>query len=232
MIAARSHSFAVSRRSMPLSFAVVLLMVAGMTIVLRLVAPNSTTGLVEREPPTRSVRVLRSRRTGLPSRHVIARVDTVEHPVAPNGREPPPLLVRPDREPRDRPLPALEIAVEDVDRHRRAGLDRPARIAVLRGCGIAERPLPKADIARRDVEVARQPRERIQRRVVFRPGVLGLEVPAVEDRQAGASVADGDDEIDGLVVRLGDRAAAGNFEPPLAQEDDLLGPVIHPRRIK
>src|SRR5262249_22740416 len=151
---------------------------------------------------------------GLPSRHV-ARVDTVEYPVAPNGREPQSLLMRPDREPRDRPLPALEVAVQDVDRHRRAGLDRPPRIVVLRGRGIAEGALPKADIARRDVEVALEPREGIQRRVVFRPGVLRLEVPAVEDREAGASVADGDDEIDGLVVRLGDRGAAGNFEPPL-----------------
>src|SRR5262245_47260180 len=174
--------------------------------------------------------ILRSRRTrSTQSQVVIARVDTVEHPVAPNGREPPPVLVWPYREPGDRPLPALEIAVENVDRHGRPGLNRSSRIAVLRGRGIAERPLPKADIARRDVEVALEPRESIQRRMVLRPGVLGLEVPAVEDREAGASVADGDDEIEGLVVRLGDRATAGNLEPPLVPEDDPLGPVIHPR---
>ena len=59
----------------------------------------------------------------------------------------------------DHSLPAFVIAVEEVDRQPVAPLDRLPGSGELGISRVAKRALPEADIADRDVEVAREPRE-------------------------------------------------------------------------
>src|SRR5581483_9048582 len=96
---------------------------------------------------------------------VLARVRAVDVPVAADGGEPRAVVARDQREARDRALAQLVVAVEHVDHEPLARLDRTARIceALLRR--VAERALPEADLAGRDVQVAGQPPERLDRRM-------------------------------------------------------------------
>jgi hypothetical protein len=52
----------------------------------------------------------------------------------------------------------------------------------------------------------------------------------VEDGDAGADVADGDHEVDGLVRRARDPLAAGYREPDVVLEAGLDGRILHASR--
>ncbi len=80
--------------------------------------------------------------------------------------QPSPVAARAQREPGDHPLAALVVAVEDVDRERRASCDRIGGRAEVVALGLAERALPEADVADRHVQVAREPAEVVERRRV------------------------------------------------------------------
>ena len=57
-----------------------------------------------------------------------------------------------------------------------------------------------------------------------------VDVPAVHHGDAGAGVADGEAEIDGLVGRFGGTTPAGGDEPLVVDEADLLRRVVEARR--
>src|SRR5436189_2673290 len=96
-----------------------------------------------------------------------ARARPVDAPVARDGGDPAvALLARREPEPADRALAALVVAVEDLDCERLPLLDRAPRVVELRRRRVAERALPEADVTGRDVDVARQPCELLERRVV------------------------------------------------------------------
>src|SRR5205814_8719985 len=95
-----------------------------------------------------------------------------------------------------------------------------------RGCRrIAERALPEAEVADRNVEVSGQPRElrRVEMLVHDARELLDrVEVPPVEHRDAGADVPEWDGEVDRRVARLRNPAAALGPEPLVVDEADLL----------
>src|SRR6516225_490660 len=93
----------------------------------------------------------------------ISRIGPVDVPMA-RDRRVPPILARREHEPADHALAALEGAVEDVDAHPLWRLDGRARIAELLAPRVAEGALPEPGAAGGDVEVAREPREVLQRR--------------------------------------------------------------------
>ncbi len=95
---------------------------------------------------------------------------------------------------------------------------------------IPERALPESEIAGRDVEVARQAPKGLGF-VVDAVGLpTDLEVPAVEDGQTVADVPEGDGQIDGVVGGLGHGPSAGDLDPVIVHESDLLGWILQPRR--
>src|SRR6201987_4351305 len=100
--------------------------------------------------------------------------------------------------------------------------DCTAGLAVAVAARVAEGALPEADVVGRDVEVAAEHRELLERG----PGVVGAElqlrkeVPAVEDGDAGADVADGNGEVHGLVGRPRVALAAAGDEPDVVREAD------------
>src|SRR5689334_18227425 len=59
----------------------------------------------------------------------------------------------PQRELRDHPLPALEIAVQQTQHHKVASFDRSTDCLEDLGIGIAERTLPDAVVTGRNVNV-------------------------------------------------------------------------------
>ena len=59
---------------------------------------------------------------------------------------------------------------------------------------------------------------------------VGIDAPTVQDRDARADVADGDDEVDGLVRRLRGPLAARNVEPDVVLEADFECRVFRARR--
>src|SRR5438552_2797096 len=87
----------------------------------------------------------------------LARVGPVDVPVASGGGAPRTVLARDEHETADHPLAAFVVAVEDVDGHLAARLDRLPRRRELRRGRIPERSLPEAGVAGRHVEIARQP---------------------------------------------------------------------------
>jgi hypothetical protein len=146
--------------------------------------------------------------------------------VAPDSRIPAHALVgfpQREHEATDHALAALEVPVEDVDAHPLRRLDGSARFCELRAARISEGALPEADVSRGDVEVAGERREGLERRVNdFRAELeLGIEVPAVQDGDPGADVANGDDEIDGLVRRCRNALASRDREPDVVWKPAL-----------
>src|SRR3954454_16671721 len=57
----------------------------------------------------------------------------------------------------------------------------------------------------------------------------GIEIPAVQHRDAGAGVAEGDREVDGTVANVHGAAAALHDQPLLVEEADLLRRVVEAR---
>ncbi|HJX46990.1 MAG TPA: hypothetical protein VJ375_04030, partial [Gaiellaceae bacterium] len=109
------------------------------------------------------------------------------------------------------------IAVEHVDDQTLARLDCAARRRELGRRRVAERSLPEPDVVRRDVEVARQraePVERDVRRISFK-GDSVVEVPAVQHGDARAGIADAEREVHDVVRDFGDPAGARSGEPPV-----------------
>src|SRR5262249_14198739 len=96
--------------------------------------------------------------------------------------------------------------------------------------GIAERALPESDVARGDVQVARQPRVAARVGMLARRVDAGSEAPAVQHRDAGADVPERDRDVDRLVRGLDRGAASGDLEPFAVDEADLLRRVLEPRR--
>ncbi len=139
-------------------------------------------------------------------------------------------LPRVEHEPADDALAALEVAVEEVDRERAACGDGLARGDELCRARVTVGALPEADVSGGDVEVAREPgeRRRIERRVAARHASHG-EPPAVEHGDPGAGVPERDREVDRLVGRLGDGAAARHLEPLQVGEPDPLRGILAPR---
>jgi len=100
--------------------------------------------------------------------------------VAGGDREPSAILVGEETEAGDGALPALVVAVEQVDGDRlplgdSGGCRREVRIG-----RIAKGALPEAEIAAGDVEVARQPVEALGWTVRLRSLSTGVEVPPVQ----------------------------------------------------
>src|SRR5262249_27055108 len=81
-------------------------------------------------------------------------------------------------------------------------------------------------VAGRDVEVARERREVLERWMssvsVAREHEIGQELPAVEDGDPGTDVANGNDEVVGLVADTCDALSAGDVEP-----DAVLKASLH-----
>src|SRR6185437_2664333 len=101
-------------------------------------------------------------------------------PVAERAEVPGAVVLADDAEARDRALTALEVAVEDVDRQV-APLDRVHHRAP-RVVVVAIGDLPEPDRCRRDVDVAAEERELLdRRRVDARALELRMDDPAVED---------------------------------------------------
>jgi hypothetical protein len=88
----------------------------------------------------------------------------------------------------------------------------------------------RSRIANGDIEVASQARELLGRRMVLAGDALGIEVPAVQDRDARPDVAHSCGEVDGFIRGLGNPAAAGHDQSPPVHERDLLLQVLEPRR--
>src|SRR6478736_5517702 len=151
--------------------------------------------------------------------------------MAGDGGVPALVLARVHREVRDRSLAELVVAVEDLHAEGLARADRLARGREARLSGIAKRTLPEARFARRDVEVAGQPAKLLERRMTLCAAAeVGVEVPAVEHRDAAPDVADRDRQVDRLVGRLGGCLVTRDDEPLVVHEADLLRRVLGPRR--
>src|SRR5689334_22149907 len=108
------------------------------------------------------------------------------------------------------------------------------RAAVYPSLAWSRSALPEADVTRSDIQVARESREVVERRrddLDARPELeIGIDVPAVQDRDAGADVADGDHEVDASILRARDSLAARNREPDVVVEPDLDRRVFGARR--
>src|SRR5205823_5049133 len=123
------------------------------------------------------------------------------------------------------------IAVQEVDRQPVARLDPLPRPGELGRGGIAEGALPEADVADRNIEVAREPRELLGRPVQGIAELRGrVEAPTVEDCDPGADIPDRDREVDRILTNLRDAAPAFDDEPLLVDEADLLRRIIELRR--
>lgn len=151
--------------------------------------------------------------------------------MAPGRGQPDSVLAPGEQEARPDPLAALGVAVEHVHRHRLAGLDPLAGLRELGLARITKRALPEADVAHRNVEVAREAAEILERR---RGGgsaedPLGVEEPAVQDGDPGAHLAQRDRQPDGLLACLDGGPASRRREPLAVGEMDLLHPVLEAR---
>src|SRR5919201_4402019 len=158
-----------------------------------------------------------------------SRRGAIDVPVPCDGGEPAAVLAGREPEAADDALSALVVAVEDLDREGLPRVDGGLRGGEIGGGGITERALPEADVAGGDVEVAGQPREVLERRVVVLTDPLQIEAPPVEDGDAAADVSQRDREVDGLVGRLGRTARAGRVHPLSVRVPDLLRRIVEPR---
>ena len=93
-----------------------------------------------------------------------------------------------------------------------------------------EAPVPDADLAGRDEDVAREARELLHRQMLGRGHELRIEVPAVQDRNPCADVAQRRSEQHRVVVRLGNPGAAPSHEVDPLDEGHLLRRIVEPRR--
>src|SRR5438270_5494050 len=161
----------------------------------------------------------------------LPRVGAVEVPVARHRRQPAILRRRDHRKAADDPLPALVVAVKEVDGHLAPAGDGVAGGGELRVGRIPERPLPEAHLADRDVDVPGEPVELLQRRMsVAAEEGLAVEPPAVEDAEAAPDVAQRDHEVDGLLGHVAGRLPTGHPDPPVVGEADLLLRVLRTGR--
>src|ERR1700719_4404931 len=151
-------------------------------------------------------RDLRPGTLGLP------RVGPVDVPVAGNREQPGELLTTwPQQEPADDALPALVVAVQQVEGQRLPAADRLSGGVQVGMGGIAERALPEAAVPGRDVEVPRLAGKAVQVAMLVLAVVARMEQPAVQHADPGAGVAQRRGQIDHpvLVIGLGYRPAAG-----------------------
>jgi hypothetical protein len=66
------------------------------------------------------------------------------------------------------------VSVEQIDEQALTSRDRCGNLGVLRLAGITERSLPEADLTRCNVEVAGEPAEAVERRVVGLGKLVGV----------------------------------------------------------
>jgi hypothetical protein len=101
--------------------------------------------------------------------------------------------------------------------------DRRVRVVV----GIAERPLPQANIAGGNVQVSRLKAHFVDRNVIDGAGEDARpDRPRAHDGDAGADVAEADRQVDDPVDVLYNPAATVNHDPMLVDEHYLLLGVV------
>src|SRR4051794_12514863 len=126
-------------------------------------------------------------------------------------------------EPTDRALPAALIAVEQVDAECPPAGARGGDLAESAIVFVAQGALPHGEIPRSNVDVTDLPPEILRRRMVhirlhhFRPGV-----PALDDRDAGADVAQGEPEVNAAIRLVDHGLGALCVHPATVAEHDLL----------
>src|ERR1700728_2888963 len=123
----------------------------------RLLHPSSYLGSARSTRPT----------WGRPGPPVLPGVGPVHVPVVGGRADVGALLGGPQDEPVDCPLPALVVAVQQVDGQRLAVLDGLAGPLVVLAARVAERTLPEAGVSGRNVQVAGLGGEVIRPRAVF-----------------------------------------------------------------
>src|SRR5205807_8938241 len=130
-----------------------------------------------------------------------------------------------DAEPGDDTLASLVVAVQNVDGQPPGAnrLDDLLASLVLLAVG----DLPEADLPWRDVEVAAEHAERLERgALIGRPAEIRIDVAAVEDADAGADVAKRDRDVHVAVHDLDAGAAARHVDGDLVHEAGVQGPVV------
>src|SRR5260221_1862675 len=140
----------------------------------------------------------------------LPRVGPVDVPVAGNREQPGELLTaRPQQEPADDALPALVVAVQQVDGQRLPVDDRlPSRVEVgMRW--VAQRTLPEAGVPGRDVEVPRLAGKALPVAMLVNAVVPRVGQPTVQQPDPPAGVAQRPGQVDRPVLLPGYRPAAG-----------------------
>src|SRR4029077_1413706 len=120
-------------------------------------------------------------------------------------------------------------AVEKVDRQPVAPLDRLPGSRKLGIGRVAKRALPEADVADRNVEIAREPCEVLRLRVVLVEQAARKEAPSVENGDSGTNVSESEREVDRVFPQLGDATTALGQHPLVVDEADLLRRIVQLR---
>src|SRR5580693_4875525 len=160
---------------------------------------------------------------------VLPRVGPVHVPVVGGRADQEPVLAWPEDEPGDYPLPALVVAVQQVDGQRLTILDGLASTLVVLAAGVAERTLPEAGVAGRNVQVAGLVGEVFRARAVFPAQVPRVKSPPVQHGQPAAGVAQRCRQQNRPVLLLRERPSATEQHVIAALEIDLLRAIVQLR---
>ena len=137
-----------------------------------------------------------------------------------------------ESESRDGPFTSDEIAVQEFHRDglaRLYGVDDTCTSGIVR---IAERPLPHADVARRDVQITRLKTEVFQWRMKRACRTVGVESdrPALTDGDAGTDVSRADGQVHRSVDLFDHGSTTRSAYPMATKEHDLLHRIVQAGR--
>lgn len=132
----------------------------------------------------------------------------------------------------DRALEADLVAVEQLDRDQLTRVDRLCGRGAQRVLGVAQRSLPHADVAGRNVEIPCLEAKLLERggsRHVSRCALTGPDGPALADPDSATDVSQADRQIHAAIDVLGCSATTGGADPMLVDEHEFLKRILQAR---